>query len=732
MKETMFRAAYPVTFVMTTALLCSASVNAVSSSADATPDFLAMFDAQTEIATKTKLNVRHVPGVVDVLYGATLRKRGYHTVLDALTRIPGFQVLTNSYKSNPNIRGNISDTTQGDIQILLNGVPQVSGNDLQPFTVLNMPLANVSRVEVIKGPGSALYGEYALVGVINIVTVVETEGGIANVSHGSFDSYSAAVSQRFEGDDWYFSISAQTVQSDGYEPLVQEDLSVAEGQTLQAKTPARADTRNAFESFTLQGQYAETRFDISYVSSLQGDLFGATARLTDSDDYKDEVRSEAFQLTQGLGKAAGGELKLFAGVQRHHFDRRLIIVPKGHCSPFSPLSFTFTSPCPVQQVAGFTVQPQPFPEDFYLDTESTVQRSYGRLQWLNESYENHRVLVEAVFQHIDVPETRDTSNFDFQAYGQVGVDLSQIATRTFPYYPQPQSFDRIPYNTWSLFGVEKESYSIVLQDEVQLTKNTRITAGIRWDDFERKDHTYSPRLALSHQLYENQWMKFQLARAFRPPSLHQEVSALNLDFEKMDTFDFKYSHHHDRWRFDHIAYVSWVNNKIVPLFTVSGVQNLDETGLFVNSQDQYRYYGFENTVGFQMSENLRFESNLAHARGDGPTFQRSAFFVSPTTVDVNMTWDVNQFVQLFVEHRYWGPRKRRPDDSRQGLGSQYLTNVSMSMMPLNDDRMVVTVSVDNVFDRSIKAPSGWGNPDSFPNDLPLAPRRVFASAEYRW
>jgi iron complex outermembrane receptor protein len=693
---------------------------------------LEQFAIQTDIATKTRLNVKYVPGVVDVMYGATLRKRGYQTVLEALTRLPGFQALTNAYRTNPNVRGNISDTFQGDVQILLNGVPQVSGNDLQPFAVLSMPLSAIDRIEVIKGPGSALYGEYALNGVINIVTVRETEGGAAYLSTGSFNTHSAAVTQRLEGEDWQVSLTALRRQTEGYSPKIEHDSLRAWGQSLATKTPAKADTRSYFDAVTVQAKYKQTQIDASYMSVLQGDMLGASAYLTDSDDFKDELRSEAFQLTQGLGSIGAGKLKLVAGIQLHHFDRRILVIPKGFCSVASPYTLGVSGPCSTAtQTPGILFEP--FPEDFYLDTESTVQRRYGRLQWLGDVSERQRILIEGIVSHIDVPRTRDTTNFDFYQYSEDALLRSQgDVSTTFPFYSEPQSVDKLSYNVWSLNGVKKESYSLVIQDEIKANESTRITAGVRWDYFEGREDTYSPRLALAHEFTDSKLVKLQLASAFRPPSLNQEVSATNLSYEKLDTLDAQFSHNYTQWAFNHIAYVSWVNNKIIPVFTTTGVQQFEDTGVFLNSTEQYRYYGFENTISFQASESLRFESNLAYARGDGPKYQKSEFFVSPTTIDLNMTWDMNETMQWFLEQRYWGPRIRRPDDTRSDFDSQTMTNLSLSITPIQYDSLTAIVSVENVFDNTIKAPSGWGDPKSLPDDIPIKPRRISAALEYRW
>jgi iron complex outermembrane receptor protein len=555
--------------------------------------------------------------------------------------------------------------------------------------------------------------------VVNIVTVSDAEGGSAHVGGGSFKTHSASASQRLEGDDWHASITAMTRRTDGPRHTVEQDSLFT--QPLARKTPGEADTRNHFDSVILQAKYKETQIDASFMSSLQGNQFGHFEWISGNEEYQDELRSEALQITQGLGRHGGGELKVFAGIQRHHFDRRIQAVPEGFFHPKAPTHNGLSI------LAGGI--PLPFPQDFFLDLESTVQRSNGRIQWVSDFSDTHRILAEASIQHIDVPRTRDTSNFDIDTFESYSVF---VPNPRFPFYSKPQSSERSSFNTWSLFGAEKESYSVVLQDEITVSDSTRFTAGVRWDDFEGGDDIYSPRLALAHQLSANKLVKLQWASAFRPPSLHQEVSSFNtVDYEKMDTIDVQFSHTHSGWAFDHVAYVSWVKHKIIPSWAFDG-DLLTDRPIYANSHEQYRYYGFENTVRFQASEALIFESNIAYGRGDGPRLQRSEFFVSPVTFDFSVTWDMTQSIQWFLEHRYWGPTKRRPDDSRSGLGSQFMTNLSLNISPLSDDRLTVIVAVENIFDENVKSASGWGFPTSFPNDLPQSPRRINVSAEYRW
>ena len=47
---------------------------------------------------------------------------------------------------------------------------------------MNLPIEQVERIEVIRGPGSILYGEYAFSGVINVVTYTNTNRGFVGYS----------------------------------------------------------------------------------------------------------------------------------------------------------------------------------------------------------------------------------------------------------------------------------------------------------------------------------------------------------------------------------------------------------------------------------------------------------------------------------------------------------------------------------------------------------------------
>jgi vitamin B12 transporter len=104
---------------------------------------------------------------VTVLDGAALRARGLVRVEDALREVPGLTVVQNGPMGSTAsvfMRGGESDY----VLVLVDGV-QVN----QPggaFDFSNLTLDNVARIEVVRGPRSALYGSGAVAGVVQIIT----------------------------------------------------------------------------------------------------------------------------------------------------------------------------------------------------------------------------------------------------------------------------------------------------------------------------------------------------------------------------------------------------------------------------------------------------------------------------------------------------------------------------------------------------------------------------------
>ena len=108
-----------------------------------------------------------VPVSVSILSAEDLSRRNVISLDDALRSISGVQVLDNQI----NIRGSsgFAYNTGSRVLLMLDGRPLLTA-DSDGIPLEALPSSEIQRIEVLKGPGSALYGSGALGGVINVIT----------------------------------------------------------------------------------------------------------------------------------------------------------------------------------------------------------------------------------------------------------------------------------------------------------------------------------------------------------------------------------------------------------------------------------------------------------------------------------------------------------------------------------------------------------------------------------
>ncbi len=136
-------------------------------------------------ASRKEQRIQKAPAVVTVLTAADIRAGGWRSLLELLRYVVGIDINNNGHWPDIGIRGVNPRVTYGDkIIILLDGHNmswrQFNRNLLNSSWVA---IDNIKRIEIIRGPGSALWGANALSGVINIIT--KTNSGFKGLS-GSF------------------------------------------------------------------------------------------------------------------------------------------------------------------------------------------------------------------------------------------------------------------------------------------------------------------------------------------------------------------------------------------------------------------------------------------------------------------------------------------------------------------------------------------------------------------
>jgi len=175
--------------------------------------------------TRAEQEVGKIPAAVAVVQAQeVLRGQQTSNVNEVLRRVPGVAMrvhLDGSSRAVPSIRGAGAQNTFGSrgVRILVDGIPKNNaGGSAQDF--INIDLASVQRVEVVRGPSSALYGNQAG-GVINFIT--EEGSAVPFVQFrqtlGSFGLFKEHLKVSGQVGNFSYLGSAFRTDQDGYRDL---------------------------------------------------------------------------------------------------------------------------------------------------------------------------------------------------------------------------------------------------------------------------------------------------------------------------------------------------------------------------------------------------------------------------------------------------------------------------------------------------------------------------------
>lgn len=167
-----------------------------------------LMNTKVVTASKSKERAFDVPAAISVISNEDLRRSGVTSVVEALRMVPGVQVSQFASDGWAVSARGFGEQYGNKMLVLIDGrsvyTPTFSGVFWEN---VNLPLEDVDRIEVIRGPGATIWGANAVNGVINIVTKDSryTQGAYATVGAGNHEKiFGAARSGGTFGDDGYY------------------------------------------------------------------------------------------------------------------------------------------------------------------------------------------------------------------------------------------------------------------------------------------------------------------------------------------------------------------------------------------------------------------------------------------------------------------------------------------------------------------------------------------------
>jgi iron complex outermembrane receptor protein len=656
------------------ALVCCSTVNAQTSEEE---DLALVYgDKSTvSIATGSKQSITRAPAVSTVITSRDIEAMGATDLDQALESVPGLHVSHTSVGLNPiySFRG-IDTKSNPQVLMLVNGIPITNvfwGDRSQGWG--GMPLENVARIEVIRGPGSALYGADAFSGVINVITknAGDINGTESGVRVGSFRTRDAWIQHggKLGAVDAAFYLGAG--KTDGQKGIIQKDVLSTTGPINAERKAIDARTDLSYEEWRLRAAYQKR--EIGLGAGLAGSL-----------DPNGRGDSSRVYLDMSYEKANWAPNWDVSGVAGYYNNKE-----KGE--PFYTLY-------PAGAIPGF-------PDGMIANPAHSEQHTHASVSAFYSGFEQHRVRIGTGFRVEDMYSVTETKNFTNAGAPNgtppVLVDVTGDPTQVY----------MLPHK-------RHLSYAFV-QDEWNVAKDWALTVGVRHDNYSDFGGTTNPRLALVWDAAYNVVVKVMHGTAFRAPSF-SELYAINnpvtqgspnLKPEKITTDELAFS-----WQ----ATSALQNNLNFFRYRMRDII-LPVASMYRNAGDQTgRGLELESTLDVTNNVRLTGSYTLQHSR-DESTGQ-DAGLAPHRRLFGRADWRFAPLWQFGTTVNHVADRAREAGDARPQIPDYTTVDLTLRREKFADG-WDVRAMVTNLFNADAREPTFY-SVAGMPSDLPL-PGRAF-------
>ncbi|MCU7906350.1 MAG: TonB-dependent receptor [Candidatus Thiodiazotropha sp. (ex Epidulcina cf. delphinae)] len=636
---------------------------------------LSLLDSQTALATKSRMNADYIPGMATILYGKNLLVRGARTVWEALGLVPGIS-LGMEFTGERQVlsRGVGHGYASGNIKILLNGVSLNSTLLATANPVLNMPIEQIARIEVIRGPGSSVHGEYAYAGIVNVITKSDEHNLYA---YGESESHQGAGGQwswRDEQNDLGVSLNLAGLKGDGHDVAVEEDAWHHVGRPELSNAPGPSNETREYQGLFFDVNWGNLFASAKLLDDAYGDHFGINHFLPPPDDRlasRQVYRALSIGGNRPLSNTLEGKIR-FEFLEHERNRDRLYTNPADFITPF-----------PI---------------------------------FMDSTYEEFRysLSTDLYWQ----PNAKHNALFSLEA----GKTRIQDAGWTWPELPY-----RLPAN-WIDTDMHRNTFALVAQDQYRVSDELTFTGTLRYDDYSDVNNSFSPRMAAVWRIHPERILKFQFARAFRPPTFYELQNPGNgkLKPSAVNTVEFGYILKKPDWRGSLILFHSDLIDPIV-------FDGIDFDG-YINGQDA-RLQGFEFEYQQRLGQTLKLDANLSYVNA---RFRFSGDKLPGGTdwlTNLELLWKPFLDWSTVLQLQYVGDRNRSSLDARSHLSSYTTMDLTISYLhPTPGLRLYL--GVKNLTDEEIRYPQQLTTNFEgetflpYPHDYPRPGRRWWLSLSY--
>ncbi|NVJ49934.1 MAG: TonB-dependent receptor [Gammaproteobacteria bacterium] len=517
---------------------------------------------EVSVATRDRQALITAPANVTVFTREDIEQLGIVSIQELLNLVPGFLVTRDVEQGTAEriaVRGR-STALSESVLFLIDGQRI---NDLYSggVSLLNrvMAIDHVAQVEVIRGPGSALYGSNAFLGVVNIIT--RKSGNDLKLRAGTFGHYSASLFTSGQIKDQYqWSVYFATINEQG------ENYRLTDAFGVQQATDDPVSGNDFYSSLAFAGwdfdfRYMDRQLDNFLVFGNHGANQEETEQWSISAEFHTEISAKV-------------NLRFHADIAGDRWNTRATLIPAGvEFAPGEVLANDF--------FGGPLLESQ----ERSLALDAT---------WLPAS--GHSVLIGAVWQEAEISDVANVTTHNPITLDYFGALVANRDALNF------------------LERRRRDIKSIYTQYQWQISQGWELTSGARLDDYSDFGSSLNPRMALVYQPSTNSSVKLLYATAFRAPNFLELYDKNNpVDFgnsalaaEEVKTSEISWLQRRGAWHLELNYFHNAFDNLIILGDVVVDADNPLLAPSFTNGSSGSNS-GLEAVLGFRLHEGLNME-----------------------------------------------------------------------------------------------------------------------------
>lgn len=654
---------------------------------------LEILEKHTELATKTRLNADFVPGMVIVLYGDELEARGISTVGEAMALVPGIHFsLTSDKLGKTVLRGLPRIFASGHVKVLLNGAPLTTAFGIDP--VPNMPIEQVERLEIMRGPGSAIHGEFAYAGVMNIITRKKDTRVFSSAETDETYKGGGIFSWNIPEKDFNLSLNVTGLTSEGANvsnpgtfrvmtdwgdddyPVTSVPPDVLDPEAIPGDSfDGDKENVGTDDAADIKGEAAtqeNTDADRGKTKTYRAGILGLNYKDFSLNAYCFENSQEEFYQTDQWGVSATQELNFFP-------DLKASLNLGWQEQTFEPKNAELCIP-------GSDIYSNAWMYEFNYD-ESLF---YGGIELLWEGWDRHTILTEWSFAKSELKDMRRNDSADKNNTG--------ISATVLP----PEFDERFPPRTATETGQELEGKdrlinSLTIQDEFRLNDQFTLTAGMRYDHYDDIGEKFSPRIAAVCRLNkkpgaDRHILKAQYARAFRPPTFLEiyakeepDIRISDIQSETIDTYELGYIYRN-------IQTVGRLT------FFYSDIKSRTEDML----AEPERFYSSGAELELErplIPDVLKFDGNLSYTNTKSRDTDREIPETADWLANAGLIYRPSRSLLFALQYYYVGERVGYDGEHISGY---HTADFALSIFNLGIEGLTLRAGVKNIFEEDVR------------------------------